>query len=205
MKNVLIIVLVGLSFMSCEDNKKNEALPIVTNRILYIQDSIGWKIEVPETYECIYYSNVPDSLESSEDGFGLSFQKDEKNIFQSTIEKTNGIETESWIERSQALKLLFADNYAVNGIKADSSETTDVFIDDVLFNTYEFRIYNDNDNDSVRMYQLMYSSEINEFDFNISIVTQDLEEQKKIIQYFYNSSFEKNLDKVESKELIRTK
>jgi hypothetical protein len=205
MRSILVVIVLGVFLISCDDNNKVVESQMLTNRILYIQDSIGWKIEVPETYECIYYSNVPDSLtESIEDGagFGLSFQKDGQNIFQSTIERSKINDSVSWIKRSQSLKSLFADNYAANGIKVDSSRTTDVFIDGILFNTYEFRIYNDND--SVRLYQLMYSSKINEFDFNISIVTQDLAEQRKIVQYLYISSFEKTLNVIEPKELIRT-
>lgn len=198
MKKVLGL-LVLLFLISCNEDSNEVVEQLKQSKlVLYSQRSIGWEILVPEKMKCVYYSNSSDSTSSD---YGLSFQIDEKNIFQSTIEIAGDTIKESYEDRSQSLKKLFSESYSSNGIKVDSSETSKITLDGIQFNTYEFRIYDDND--SIKMYQLMFSTNINQYDFNVSIVTESLEKQLEFIELLQASKFDRALDSNVKINLIR--
>jgi hypothetical protein len=119
----------------------------------------------------------------------LHLQKDEFNVFQSTIEPSTAKEDGDRTASNEALKQAVMSAYTNKEIRFDVSDTKIEAIDGVKFAVYEFTLYAPNGD--VLLRQIMYSTLINGYDFGMSISTNNDQSRDAILSAWRKSKFVK--------------
>ena len=202
MKNVLMSVII-LTFLSCGQTDPNKQID--EGKIegeVYTSKEIGWTIQIPSDWTI----NSKDKLETDYekgrkaieevagefDSSGLkhliSFQKNQFNIFQSTSDPFKLEYEGEWEDNNEGIKVLLYEAYTNQGIKIDtsSSKTT---IDEVDFKVFHITIYSPKG--EVVLYQDMYGSHINGFDFGANLNYNNDKDKEALMTVWRNSKFKK--------------
>jgi len=169
---------------------------------VYFCEEIGWSIEVPDDWPLMslevqkYYeqrgldameSIVDFDIDSSQLKNLISFQKDVFNSFSSTMEPVVLEYEGEYEEINEHLKELLQLTYKSQGIVTKVTETTQVIIDGISFETFEVSLHTP-DGD-LFLSQLMYSALINGFDFGVCISYNNETDKKAMLDAFKNSTF----------------
>jgi hypothetical protein len=200
---IFALVLLAISILACHQTVKKEQEPPIS--MLVHQDSVlGWTLEIPSNWKIKTAKEIAElnqkGIESMENVVGtemdvslfsncLSFAKDSVNMFQSVREKYADDET-GWKKNNAALKALFCDVYANQGVRVDSSETTIEEIGGINFHCYEILFYNDKQ--AITMSQLFYSTLYKGYDFSVSMCANNEKDKQELISIWENSVFKKD-------------
>lgn len=207
MKKILFTIITGisLSLTSCgqvDPNKNIDEGNVEGN--IYTSKEIGWTIEIPKGWTVVDKEKTKETnekglkaLEETIDGeidfSGLknliSLQKDQFNIFQSTLEPFELEYEGEWEENNAALKEIIYTTYLNQGMKSDSSATTIEKIDGLEFQKYSFTIYSPKG--EVILKQIMFSRLINGFDFGVNINYNNDKDRDELLKVFRKSKFKK--------------
>ncbi|MBU1718970.1 MAG: DUF4142 domain-containing protein [Bacteroidetes bacterium] len=166
---------------------------------------IGWTIEIPEGWKLVDEKSIRannqkgmDAIEQTAgkefDASGLqqlvSFQKDEVNMFQSSIEPFAEDSPGEWKANNAALKHLVYQTYKDQGLTADTSATKIESVDGIDFEVYSFQIIG---NDGVVLLsQVMYSCLLNACDFGVILNYNNDSDRDQLMKAWRNSKFTKN-------------
>ena len=205
MKQIILCILVVICLLSCNNVKKqpygNE--DIIDNS-LFENKEIGWKMEIPVNWKVsskedsnkrvlegfeIIESSTGENYEKSQFRNILSFEKDMFNTFSSTIEKFDTDIHGNWEEVNSNLKKVMYDSYINQNIKVDSTATQTEIIDGIAFKTYQWTLYNENN--QIALKQIMYSQLINGFDFGVNINFNNDSDRDLLLKYWRESKFSK--------------
>lgn len=96
----------------------------------------------------------------------------------------------SWKKNNAALKALFCEVYANQGVRVDSSETTIEEVGGIKFHCYEILFYDDKQ--SITMSQIFYSTLIKGYDFSVSMCANNEKDKQELISIWGNSVFKKD-------------
>lgn len=198
---ITIIAGTAFLFLSCGQpsaNKMTDNQKIET----YTNNEIGWTMEIPKGWTIIDdeqmsktdqkgHNTVRETLGEEMDISGLknliSFQKDQFNIFQSTIEPFEPEYEDEWEQNNATVKKLIYNTFLNQGIKVDSSQTTIEKIAGLEFQKFSFTIYGPGGD--VILNQILYSKLINGFDFGVNIHYNNDKDRDELLEVFRNSKF----------------
>ena len=159
--------------------------------ISYVSTEIGWSIKAPEGFKLISEKNMTESTKKGQEAIGevyngevnvdslkhlFSFQKNQLNMFDSTIEPYDVKKSGSYEKNNQLLKKLVFDTYANQKIKVDTASSIGEIAGE-KFNIFEIKVHGPSG--EIAMTQLMYSKLYKRYDFGITII--------------YNNEVDKNL------------
>ncbi|RCS28223.1 hypothetical protein DUT90_01180 [Polaribacter sp. WD7] len=197
-----LLLLIVLFSCKTDPNKQIDEGKITGNK--YHSKEIGWTMEIPKgwnfTSKDIMEERNKKGMDAINETAGveytanelkqlLNFQKDNFNIFQSTSEPFALGYSKQWEENNAGLKKLIYKTFQQNGIKADSTETKNIEIDGLVFQSYKFIVYNSKG--EVILNQILYSRLINGLDFGVSINYNNESDKKEMLDAWFNSKFKK--------------
>ena len=186
--------------LSCQEKKKVDSGSIENN--IYVNEETGWKITIPDGWKIMTTDQrnqmnekgkraIEDAMGAQVDVEGLrnliGFQKDIKNIFNSTLEPFVEDYEGEWEENNELIKEILLETYSQNGISAKVSDTKKEKIGGVDFLCFSI-IVNLPDNSTFT--QIMYSAFINGYSLGININYTDKKHGEEMINAFKNSTFE---------------
>lgn len=200
---IFALLLLSISILACNQTVKKEQEPPIS-MIVHQDSAIGWTLEIPSNWKIKSPKEIAklnqQGIESMENAVGtemdvslfyhcLSFAKDSVNLFQSVREKYAEDET-AWKKNNAALKALFCEVYANQGVRVDSSETTIEEVDGVKFHCYEILFYNNKQ--VITMSQIFYSTLFKGYDFSVSMCANNEKDKQELIAIWENSVFKKD-------------
>ena len=204
-KKILLFLLSSLFItISCNEidpNKEIEEGEITEN--IYYNKEIGWKMSIPNGWEItsqdVLKKRTEDGMEKLQESIEaeydfselkhlINFQKDKFHIFQSTSEPFEEEYVGEWKENSIQINQLLYYTYSNNGINIDTSSSVQT-IDSVEFNVSHITMYGPKGN--IILYQDMYSTYINGFDFSVNLNYIDGKKKDEMYRAWKNSTFEK--------------
>jgi hypothetical protein len=180
MRNIVITtsLLLLLFNSACVQKGSNIAFDAGTlDSSIYSNSEIGWTMRIPNGWTTISRDDQAQTTQSGLevvasatgqeiDYSGLmhliSFQKNRFNQFQSTIEPYNTEELGDWIEHNKFVYKLVYDTYENQGMKVDTSSTTDK-IDNRVFQLFRMKLYGPDGN--IILFQDMYTRLIKGYQF----------------------------------------
>ena len=200
MKNILILISVGLLIFSCglrDPNKLIDEGYVSINT--YKSNEIGWSITIPKGWVVVKQNNE-EGMEAIEKTAGtkidvsglkqlISFKKDPFNLFNSSSEPFKEEYPGEFIENNRNLYKLIYDTYVNQGIKADTTSIKNTVVDGFEFSTFELKVYAKDGN--LIMTQLLYSRLINGFQFGVNINYNNQKDRDIMLKAFMNSKFTK--------------
>ncbi|RQO30906.1 hypothetical protein DBR32_09345 [Taibaiella sp. KBW10] len=196
MKKIIGIAFLGSLCCSCT----SEVEKSTGKRTTYYSKDIGWTIKIPEGWqvtdkemvetlqskgEAALTETLGESVDFSALKHLANFQKDQFNMFQSSIEPYDTLKEGNWTEHNLFLKKLVYDTYTEKGIKVDSTATTTMQVDGLAFEQYSFTVYAPDG--KVLLRQIIYSRYIKGYDFGVN-VNYTNEEDKAIMQQAWEQS-----------------
>ena len=204
MKNILtlIVILTALTFF-CSCGRTDPSGQIDEGKVegeSYTSSEIGWTIRIPDGWNIVSRDQQEASLEKGmkavEEVAGeidysglkhlISFQKNQFNIFQSSSEPFPLEYEGEWEENHVSLKGLLYDTYTNQGIKADTSSSR-ASIDGIDFAVFHIVVHGPKG--EVILYQDMYSSHINGFDFAVTLNYNNDKDKETLMAVWENSVF----------------
>lgn len=206
MKIFLTLILMGVAvlFSACEQADPNEQVDEGTvEGNIYTSHEIGWTLQIPKGWKIISKDKLEENVEKGKkaieevagelDFSGLkhliSFQKNQFNIFQATSEAFQ-IEYEGqWEENNSWLKEVLSATYAEQGINIDTSSSQTV-IDGIGFEVFHITVYSPEG--EIILYQDMYGSYINGFDFGVNLNYNNNRDKGALMMAWKNSTFKKD-------------
>ena len=205
MKNILnlVITLTILALLSCGQTDPNKQIDEGNVKgETYISQEIGWTIQIPNGWNVISKDKLEANVDKGRkiieevagefDSSGLkhliSFQKNKFNIFQSTSEPFKLEYEGEWEDSNEGVKVLLYDAYTNQGIKIDTSSSYTT-IDEVDFIVFHIIIYSPKG--EVILYQDVYGSYINGFDFGVNLNYNNDKDKEVLMTVWKNSKFKK--------------
>lgn len=167
----------------------------------YTSKEIGWTIEVPEGFKMISRAKIEVNDQKGKEAINevydgeistdslqhlVSFQKNQLNIFDSTIEPYEEKKAGEYEANNRALRELIFDTYHNQKIKADTSSGRET-IQGHLFNAFYIKVYGPSGD--VLMHQVMYNMVKNGYDFGVNINYNNEADKKAMLDAFRNSKF----------------
>lgn len=197
---ILIPITIGCIFASCSSSNPPEEILKPT---IYNSKEIGWTIEIPAGYKLISKAKIEVNDQKGKEAIGevydgevtadslqhlASFQKNQLNIFDSTIERYEEKELGEYEKNNQELKKLIFDTYSKQKIKADTSSGKET-IQGHVFHAFYIKVYGPNG--TPLMSQIMYATLINGYDFGVNINYNNEIDKNLLINAFKKSKFDK--------------
>lgn len=167
----------------------------------YTSKELGWTIEIPTGYRLISKAKIEVNDQKGKEAINevyegdvnidslkhlVSFQKNQLNIFDSTIEPYEEKQAGEYEANNQALKKLLFDTYAKQKIKVDTLSGKET-VQGHHFNAFYIKVYGPSG--AVLMHQVMYSTLLKGYDFGVNINYNNEEDQKILMDAFKNSKF----------------
>lgn len=169
---------------------------------LYTSSEIGWTMHIPKGWAILTRDQVDSYQDKGKQAIEgeigvevdtdevknlLSLKKDRLNIFQSTSQPFVEEYPGEWKESNKALKQLLVDTYQSKGIGTTVTDTTTETIDGITFETYEFTLRKPDGKEF--LWQLMYSSLVNGYDFGMNITYSNEQSRDEILSAWRASRF----------------
>lgn len=201
---LLYVFLFGVISFSCQEKKKVEAGVIDTKSKIYTNDDIGWEISIPEGWKVMTVDHreilnekgktaIEDVYDGEVDVTGLKhllgFQKDQANMLNSTSQPFVEEYIGEWKENNEKMIDIILNTYRQNKMNSILSHEGIETIDNVVFNVYIITLTLPKDQGN--LIQIMYSTLINNFDFNISINYTNKKYGDEMLSAFRASKFKK--------------
>ena len=201
----LIFILSIISIVSCQQ-VVSKSKPHVDEGVMegerYISQEIGWMLTIPKGWTIMSKDKMDGYTEKGMDAIRevagtidysglknlINFQKDQRNIFQSTSEPFK-IEYEGeWEDNNEALKGLLHATFTNQGIKIDTSSSS-MIVDELEFESFHITFYTPKG--EIVLYQDMYTRLINGFDFGVSLTYNNEKDKTTLMDVWQNSKFKK--------------
>ncbi|MFK7756539.1 MAG: hypothetical protein AB8B53_06360 [Flavobacteriales bacterium] len=191
MKRICIIWLFIL-LSSCSNEVER-----VEKGYVHSNEVIGWTIVVPSDWTLTKMEQEESSNDSTNvskqsnsenlDNYLFSFEKDEFNMFQSSVEPFKEDYNGEWIQNVKGVKQLLCDVYSKEGIKMDTTATISTQLVGKEFLSYETRLYaNDG---TLKLSQIFYSTLQNNHDFTICLNYNSPDYREELIDILSRSRF----------------
>lgn len=197
---ILILLALSYTLSSCGSSPQPEETGKPIN---YNSKEIGWTIIIPAGYKLISKAKIDVNDQKGKEAIGqvyngevtvdslqhlASFQKNQFNIFDSTIERYDEKRPGEYEKNNQELRKLIFDTYSNQKIKADTSSGKET-IQGHVFHAFYIKIYGPNG--EPLMNQIMYGTLINGYDFGVNINYNNEIDKNLLINAFKKSKFDK--------------
>jgi hypothetical protein len=199
MKTKFLYFIFGLIVLAaCNSSTEQQETKSAAN---YTNKQLGWTISIPEGYKLISKAKIEVNDQKGKEAINkvyegevntdslkhlVSFQKNQLNIFDSTIEPYVEKYDGEYETNNQALKKLLFDTYSNQKIKIDTLSGKEV-IQGLDFNAFYIKVYGPSG--AVLMHQVMYSTLLKGYDFGVNINYNNEEDKKILMDAFKNSKF----------------
>ncbi len=204
----MLIHLLFLVFITSCNNSDRTGNPeeVTTSKASYTIPEIAWTMQIPEGWKIIPEERLLEydkkGLAAMEKTVGekidysglkhlINFSKNQFNIFQSTIEPFKVEYDGEWEENEKALREVILSTYKAQGIQAEVTEISNENIDGINFHKFEITIYSPKG--EFILTQIMFSYLINGFDFGATIISNNEEDKRVMLEAFRHSHFGKKL------------
>ncbi|MCJ0742049.1 hypothetical protein [Pedobacter montanisoli] len=189
--------------LSCRNDKKPAQTSVKDNERQYYNAIIGWHIDIPQGYKQTHENSLKLNDENGKNAVKqnyntevntdsimhlLSFQRNQFNLFDSTIKKFDVKRDGDYLKNNAATQKMLYDIYAAQKIRIDTSSFTQK-ISDVPFQVFNIKIYGPNG--SVVMQQQMYAALIKGYDLGINISFNNEADKDVLLNALKASTFEK--------------
>ncbi|WP_379087013.1 hypothetical protein [Pedobacter sp. UC225_65] len=199
MKTKFLYFIFGLIVLAaCNSSTPQQEANAAAN---YTNKELGWTITIPEGYKLISKAKIEVNDQKGKEAINkvyegevntdslkhlVSFQKNQLNIFDSTIEPYVEKYPGEYETNNQALKKLLFDTYNNQKIKIDTLSGKEV-VQGLDFNAFYIKVYGPSG--AVLMHQVMYSTLLKGYDFGVNINYNNEEDKKILMDAFKNSKF----------------
>ncbi|WP_410220325.1 hypothetical protein [Pedobacter sp.] len=205
MKSNFIKILLFFTCMvlACRNDKKPVQALVKDDEQQYYNAIIGWHINVPLGYRQTHENSLKLNDENGKNAVKqnynteintdsivhlLSFQKNQFNLFDSTLKKFDAKRDGDYFKNNAATQKMLYDIYAAQKIKIDTSTFTQK-ISGVAFQGFNIKIYGPNG--SIVMQQQMYAALIKGYDLGINISFNNEADKDVLLNALRTSTFEK--------------
>lgn len=185
-------ILTVVLFASCSQSPDSEN---VSGAYRYSNNVFPWEIDIAEGWtmiRTIYAEEGADSLkvlaENKEaDDVTASFQKDEYNMLQFTIEPFVEDFENEWLMNNAAVKQLLVDFYVQEGVKIDTTISVIENIGGLDFKVFSAKLFNAKD--SLILNQEFYSTLLDDQDFSVCLTFNNLKDEHELKRMWRSSTF----------------
>ncbi|MBB2146364.1 hypothetical protein GM921_12760 [Pedobacter sp. LMG 31464] len=199
MKTNLLFFVLLCALGACNSQAKKEGTKLES----YTSTEIGWTIEIPAGYKLISQAKIEASDKKGKEAVDkvyegevntdslkhlASFQKNQLNLFDSTIEPYVEKQPGDYEANNKLIKQLIFDTYHKQGIKADTLSSKEN-IQGQQFNAFHIKVYGPNGTEI--MNQIMFSKIIKGYDFGVNISYNNEADKKILLDSFKQSKFAK--------------
>lgn len=199
---ILPILLYVLGLLACSPSPKKEEPAVKEEPQTYTNATIGWTMAIPQGFKLVSQTKIKEREEKGKEALGkaydgdmstdslqhlLNFQKNQLNIFGSTLEKYTEKYPGEYLKNNEQLKKLLYDTYTKQKIKVDTSSATEN-IQGHRFHVFNIKIYGPSG--APLMNQVLYGTLIKGYDFGININYDNETDKKLILDAFRQSKFE---------------
>ena len=199
-KSYFILILLIFTVFACKEKKSVDSGFINSDNI-YENKEIGWQMPIPSGWRIMTVDQrdvmnergkkaIENSVASTVDTDGLknllAFQKDKKNIFNSTSQPFAEEYEGEWIENQEEVKRVLTETYEQYGIRLEASDITTENIGGIDFHVFHLKVFLPNNEVLV---QYMYSTYINGLDFGVNINYTNEKYGQEMLEAFKKSRF----------------
>lgn len=197
--NYLCCIVLLSAVTACNSPAKKEAPKLES----YTSNEIGWTIEIPAGYKLTSQAKIEVNDKKGKEAIDkvyegevntdslkhlASFQKNQLNLFDSTIEPYVEKHAGDYDANNKLIKQLIFDTYHKQGIKADTLSSKEN-IQGQQFNAFHIKVYGPNGTEI--MNQIMFSKIIKGYDFGVNISYNNEVDKKTLLDAFKQSKFAK--------------
>lgn len=190
--------LLGSGLMACQSPSPQQEKPVEQT---YTNKEIGWTITIPSGYRLLSKAKIEVNDERGKAAINkvyegemstetlqhlVSFQKNQLNVFDSTIEPYEEKVAGEYETNNKALRELIFDTYHNQNIRADTSSGKET-IQGHVFNTFYIKVYGPSGD--VLMHQVMYSTMRKGYDFGVNINYNNEKDKQLMMDAFKRSKF----------------
>lgn len=194
----ILFLLFSWFLVACTSSTPPKEKPKTTS---YTSEEIGWTIEIPEGYKLISKAKIEANDKKGKEAIGevydgeikadslkhlVSFQKNQLNIFDSTIEPYIEKEAGEYETNNKELKKLLYDTYTNQKIKIDTASSIE-HIQGHKFCAFYITVYGPGG--AVLMNQILYGTALKGYDFGVNINYNNEADKAKLMAAFKNSKF----------------
>lgn len=202
---LLNLGLLGCAPSAAPENNADSTEEAVVNDHVYHSDDIGWTMGIPEGWTVMKRSDLNAKMEKGKEAleevvgegfdystmqFLINFQKDEFNMFQSTLEPYDEAIRGDWEVNNDQLKGVVYDAYTNQGIVLDTSKTTEEIIGGLSFKRFDIVLYDPSG--KVILNQIMYTQFINGNEVAVNINYNNLGFREEMLNAWKASTFDVN-------------
>jgi hypothetical protein len=204
MRTFLISFFLLITAVCCAPKDPNKQIDVgKVSENVYTNDEIGWQITLPDDWDVMEKDKleaqqkkgmemVEQTLDTTVDystvNHLISFQKDQFNIFLSTSDRYDEEIDGSWAESRRIVRDVIYNTFADQGIKADTSSTSEV-INELEFDVFKTTIYSPKGD--VILNQDIYSRLIRGHLFSVVINYNNEADKQTMMDAWRNSRFRK--------------
>ncbi|HXB41679.1 MAG TPA: hypothetical protein VNZ49_14155 [Bacteroidia bacterium] len=198
----IFLALISLIIISCGQTYPNKQIDEENIKgEIYESTEIGWSIEIPKNWSIISKDKIEANDQKGKDAIEkatgqeidtkamkhlISFQKNQFNIFSSTIEPFKEEFPGEYEKNNKILNELVYQTFVDQGIKTDSSSGKEI-IQGLEFNTFYTTVYAPDG--KVILNQILYSRLINGYDFGVNINYNNEQDKKIMMDTWKKSKF----------------
>lgn len=187
----------------CRNDKKPVQALVKDDAQQYYNAVIGWRIDVPQGYRQTHENSLKLNDENGKNAVKqnyntevetdriihlISFQKNQFNLFDSTLKKFDAKRDGDYLKNNVATQKMLYDIYAAQKIKIDTASFIQK-IADVPFQVFNIKIYGPNG--GIVMQQQMYAALIKGYDLGINISFNNEVDKDVLLNALKTSTFEK--------------
>ena len=202
MKFNFLTIIAFLVLVSCKTDPNKQIDEGKVSNNFYHNKEIGWTMEIPNGWNVTHKSELSKRTEKGLNAINetaeidydvselkhlLNFQKDRFHVFQSTLEPFKLKYEGEWEKNNEGIKKLIYETYSSRGIKIDTSSSKEI-IDKLEFKVFHITMYGADG--KIILYQDMYGSHINGYDFGVNLNYINDEEKNEMVKAWKSSKFE---------------
>jgi hypothetical protein len=198
MKIHVLLFALALLVAACNVGEQQKTLPKLES---FTSKEIGWTIAIPAGFQLLSKSRVTANEEKGRAALGgkdqqttetsslqhlVNFQKNQFNLFYTTIEPFEAKNKGAYTANVQLVKKMVFDAYNNQHIKIDTASGKEIF-GKQSFHAFYIKIYGPNG--QLLMNQHLYSALIKGYEFSVNINYNNEDDHRILIDHFKSSSF----------------
>lgn len=199
-----LICLCAIGLLACNSSPATKSNTVAEETPQsYTNSDIGWTMAIPKGFKLLSQTRIKDSEAKGKEAIGkvydgevntdslrhlLNFQKNQLNLFGSTIERYAEKHPGDYEKNNEQIKKLLYDTYTKQKIKIDTSSAIET-IQGHQFHAFYIKIYGPSG--ALLLNQILYGTLIKGYDFGVSINYDNETDKKLILDAFRQSKFER--------------
>jgi hypothetical protein len=199
---VALLLIIAINGCQQKSSEREENKVAKVNGNVYKNESLGWQIQIPDSFNLISQDKMDEFDQQGRDIIGLSeeevaqynnglehlvsFGKDDFNIFAATAEPFEIMYEGEYEDNNRLLNELIYQTFVNQGLTIDTS-SSNVVIDELEFMSFKTNIYDPSG--EIIITQELFNRYINGYDFSVNINYNNDADKSAMLNAWKTSTF----------------